>query len=291
MRTPKNRPPLRVTALQLPARWGDAPAQLARVDELLAKGPETDVVLLPEASLAGYALPATIFLPSAHRPSLAPPIERTLAFLSQHPQLSQPPGPEALLLGPSPASLALAAPPVEFAQSLDGPTARALAELAVRHHVHLIGPLVERSGEDCFNAMVGFTPAGERFLHYRKRHPWYPETWAAPGEAPLPLVEVNGHVLTVAICFDVHFVADDSAAALEAADVLLFPSAWVDTEDTRPGLLDALAKRFHLAVVNANWAQGEVTVFGQGRSLVLGADGAVLARAGEGLERIDAVLP
>ncbi len=283
------RAPLRVTALQLPARWGDVDGQLARVEELLARGPETDLVLLPEASLAGYAIPARALLPSEARGAVEAPVARTVSFLARHPDLEAGSGPEALLPGPS--GPAVAVPPIEFAEDLDGPTARSLAALARRHCVHLVGPLVERDGPRLFNAMAGFTPSGERFLHYRKRHPWYPETWATPSEAPLPVVTVAGRSVTLAICFDLHFLAQESHQELGAADLLLFPSAWVDDADTRPGLLEALARKFHVAVVNANWAAGEVSVFGQGHSLVLGKGGEVLARAGLGLERLDATLP
>ncbi len=33
-----------------------------------------------------------------------------------------------------------------FAEPKDGPTARALAELARKHRTHLVGPLIERDG-------------------------------------------------------------------------------------------------------------------------------------------------
>ncbi|HEY6460543.1 MAG TPA: carbon-nitrogen hydrolase family protein, partial [Polyangiaceae bacterium] len=74
-----------------------------------------------------------------------------------------------------------------FAEPLDGPTARALASLAQKHGCHLAGPLVERHGDHVYNAFAVFAPDGTRTAHYRKRHPWYPETWATPGEGPPPL--------------------------------------------------------------------------------------------------------
>lgn len=178
-----------------------------------------------------------------------------------------------------------------FAEPLDGPTARALAALAARHRVHLVGPLVERDGARHFNAMVGFGPDGARFLHYRKRNPWYPETWATPGDLPFPLVEVNGLTLTLALCFDAHFLAEQAADQLAEADALLFASAWVEDvagTDTRAPLLASLARSFSISIVNANWAPGAVALPGQGGSAIYGPDGAVLARAKGG--RADASL-
>ena len=71
------------------------------------------------------------------------------------------------------------------------------------------------------------------------RHPHQAITcpsWATPGAAPTPVFGWRGTQFALANCFDVHFLAAESAAALQAADVLLFASAWVDDEgDARPG--------------------------------------------------------
>lgn len=176
-----------------------------------------------------------------------------------------------------------------FAEPPDGAMARGLAALAARHRVHLIGPLIERDGDACYNATVGFDPEGAQVLHYRKRHPWLPETWATAGDRPYPQVRLGGRVVTVAVCYDVHFLGDEAADVLASSDLLLFPSAWVDRQRTRVPLLRQLAARFDLAVANANWAPGVVRVPGQGGSCIIAAGGAVLATAGLA-GRADAVI-
>ncbi len=231
---------MRVTVLELPARWGDPAAALADVDARLARGPETDLVLLPEASLTGYISP------------------RAEVDLSP------------------------------FAEPLDGPTVRALADLAVRHRVHLVGPLVEADGQRRFNTMVGLAPDGTRFLHYRKRHPWFPERWATPGDLPYPLARVGGLAVTIATCFDGHFLDDEAADVLAAADLLLFPSAWVDDEDTLAPLLRGLAARHRVAIANANWGPGVVRLPGQGGSQIVATGGAPTRTAARGAARVDA---
>ena len=173
-----------------------------------------------------------------------------------------------------------------FAESLDGPTARACAALAVKHGVHLVAPLVLRERDALFNAMVCFDPRGDVAFVYRKRHPWMPETWATAGEESPPVIEIAGAIVTIAICYDVHFLPDDAARELEAADVLLFPSAWVEEPDYRVSRLARLAQRYDLTIANANWAPGDVRLPGQGGSCVVGG-GRVLARAKHG--RIDYV--
>jgi predicted amidohydrolase len=170
-----------------------------------------------------------------------------------------------------------------FAEALEGPTAAGLRSLALRYRVHLVGPLVERDGPRRYNAMIGFAPDGRRFLHYRKRHPWLPERWAVPGDLAYPLVEVGGLRVTIAICYDVHFLDGEAARELAAADLLLFPSAWVEVDDdSRPDVFAALRGRFGVTIANANWGPGDPRVPGQGGSTI----GASVAVAG----RVDAVV-
>ncbi len=229
---------MRLTILELAARWNAADRVLAEVDAALTANAATDLVLLPEAAIHGYVSPTS-------DSDLTP-----------------------------------------FAEPLDGPTARACAALAVTHGVHLVAPLVLREGAALFNAMVCFDPRGDVVFVYRKRHPWMPETWATAGTERSPLVEIAGVKVTIAICYDVHFLPTDAAPELEAADVLLFPSAWVEEPDYRVSRLTRLAQRYDLTIANANWAPGDVRLPGQGGSCVVGP-GRVLAQVTAG--RIDHV--
>jgi predicted amidohydrolase len=98
---------------------------------------------------------------------------------------------------------------------------------------------------------------------------------------------VAGASVTIAVCFDLHFLAADAASELREADVLLFPSAWVEAPDSRGPRLAELARTFDVAVVNANWGVGEPPLPGQGWSRVVGRDGRVVALAAEA-GRLDA---
>ena len=168
-----------------------------------------------------------------------------------------------------------------FAEPIDGPVATACAALARAKQVHLVAPLVLAEGAAIYNAMACFDPRGDVAFIYRKRHPWFPETWATAGPAAPPVVEIAGVRVTIAVCFDVHFLGDDAQAELASADLLLFPSAWVEQPDNRAGHLARLARRFDLHVANANWAPGAVRIPGQGRSCAIAPDGTVtLARHG-----------
>ncbi len=163
-----------------------------------------------------------------------------------------------------------------FAEARGGPTERALAALAQKHGVHLVGPVVERSeGGALHNGLVGFDASGKEWLRYHKRHPWYPEHWAAAGELPWPRARLGDLTFTAAVCFDVHFLADEAADVLAEVDVLLFSSAWVDDGpvDGKAPLLEGLARRFGVTVLNANWDEGAPRVPGQGPGGCWSADG------------------
>ena len=229
---------MRITALELPATWGDPMRALDEVTDRIARGAPGDLVLLPEAALTGYVSPERDF------------------------DLSR------------------------FDEALEGPTAKRCAAIARTYRTHLVAPLILEEDRARYNAMVCFDPRGERMFVYRKRHPWVPETWATAGKQPMPVVQICDRAVTIAICYDLHFLSSDSITELASSDILLFPSAWVERPDTRVERLSRVARRFDIHVVNANWAPGVVRVPGQGGSCVIAPDGQVIETAPPG-GRID----
>lgn len=169
-----------------------------------------------------------------------------------------------------------------FAEPIEGPTRQQLTSLATKHRVHLAAPLIERAGDNCFNSLVVISPAGELVCHYRKRRPWFPERWATPGDLGTPVFELNGWTIAIAICFDIHFIAEMASTELRRADALLFPSAWVEErpgDDSRHEILSDLATSFGLAIVNANWGAGVPSIAGQGASRIVTRTGEELVRS------------
>jgi predicted amidohydrolase len=179
-----------------------------------------------------------------------------------------------------------------FAEPLDGPTVSALARLAKRFDCLMVGPLIEWDSQTqaCFNSLVGLGPDGTVVLHYRKCHPWFPETWAQAGQRFGPSVRWRGMQFMAAICFDIHFLEAEAADCLAESDVLLFSSAWVDDGDTLPSLLSEVARRHQLSVLNANWGPGEPAIPGQGRSLFVNTAGQVQSRLTADTGRLDITL-
>jgi len=168
-----------------------------------------------------------------------------------------------------------------FAEPLSDGVARLVA-LARRWGCEVVGPVIEREGEAVYNATVAVAPDGEVWLHYRKRHPWFPEKWASAGERPYPLVNRHGLRWSCAVCFDLHFLPEEAAEVLAEADVLLFPSAWVEErrgDDARMPLLRELARQCSVTILNPNWGPGRPALPGQGGSLVCQPEGQVLRLA------------
>ena len=87
---------MRLTALQLPARWNQRDAQLALVEQLLADGP-TDLVLLPEASLTGYVSPRGDFDVRPFAEALNGPTERRALGVMPDPLPKEAPVPRVTL--------------------------------------------------------------------------------------------------------------------------------------------------------------------------------------------------
>jgi predicted amidohydrolase len=235
---------LRVTVLELPARWDGASEALREIDTLLTAGPPTDLVVVPEQALVGY---------------VSPQVELDLT---------------------------------RFAEPIDGPTAQAASEICRRHRVHLTAPLVLREDDRVYNAAIVIGPDGSLVASYRKRHPWFPERWATAGSACAPLFLIGGMKVTMSICYDGHFLAEekDTSDVLREADLLVFTSAWVDEEDSRIPLLRSLARQFRISIANANWGPGIVEVPGQGGSCIVDASGNVISSVPFGGRRADAAL-
>lgn len=160
-----------------------------------------------------------------------------------------------------------------FAEPLSGPTLERGMALARRAQRDLLVPLVERDASGgLWNSVVWLGPNHDLVAHYRKRHPWYPETWANEHQQAAPVVTRHHTTTTIAICFDVHFLAHEWK---DPAAVLLFPSAWVEEHDSRPALLSEVAQRHNAWVFNANWGPGVPAISGQGHSMIVSPEGGV----------------
>lgn len=172
-----------------------------------------------------------------------------------------------------------------LAEAFDGPGARAVAEIAVRHGLAVLYGYPERSGEQIFNAAQLIGPDGAALANYRKTHLFgcFEQEWFTPGEQAVVQAELGGVRIGLLICYDVEFPENVRAQALAGTDLLLVPTALmhpaeVVAESVVP--VRAFENQMYVAYANRAGTEGEFEFVGL--STLAGPDGTARARAGRG---------
>lgn len=236
---------VRVAAVQMKCRLGDKPANLAEAEALLseAAGRDAEIACLPELFDIGYDLRA---------------LEPSSAF-----DLAEPvPG------GPGDPA---------------GPTVMRLCEVAADLNLAIIAGLIERgaaASNVLYDTVVLINRSGEIRGRYRKSH-LYPSERALfkPGDA-LPVFELDGLRIGMAICFEAAFPPIAGTLALAGAQVIFNPSAipigYGYLQDLRTR---ARAQDNQIFVVAVNHVGSEGSVTYCGRSQIADPRGDVLILA------------
>ncbi|MFB7649786.1 carbon-nitrogen hydrolase family protein [Streptomyces sp. NPDC059095] len=176
-----------------------------------------------------------------------------------------------------------------LAEPADGPSARAIADIAVRHGLAVVYGYPERDGDAVYNAAQLIGPDGTRLANYRKTHLFggFEQEAFTPGEQPVVQAELNGLRVGMMICYDVEFPENVRAHALAGTDLLLVPTAQMHpfqfvAESLVP--VRAFENQLYVAYVNRTGPEGEFEFVGL--SCLAGPDGAARARAGRGTELV-----
>ena len=144
---------------------------------------------------------------------------------------------------------------LDVAESLDGPTVGAWTQAARHHGGWVAGGLCEREGDSLFNTAVLVGPGGVE-LHYRKLHLFREEKLAfAPGDLGLPVAELPFGRVGLCICYDLRFVETVRILALEGAELVCVPTAWISGFDPEKWGADGLAPQAAGAILQANLSQ------------------------------------
>ncbi|MCS0639739.1 carbon-nitrogen hydrolase family protein [Streptomyces sp. LP05-1] len=176
-----------------------------------------------------------------------------------------------------------------LAEPADGPSAEAVAALAVRHGLGIAYGYPERDGDRVYNSAQLIGPDGTRLANYRKTHLFGGFELGAftPGDQPVVQAELGGLRVGLIICYDVEFPENVRAHALAGTDLLLVPTALMHpaeivAESVVP--VRAFESQLYIAYANRIGQEGEFEFVG--RSVLAGPDGAARARAGRGEELI-----
>lgn len=244
----------RVAAIQFISEFGDPRGNFERLIPLIRQAAEhgAKVVVLPETAITGYSSSDlnTVWQVEGRK------VARGKKGVS----------------------------PVGVAETPNGPSVKALAELAGQLDIYLTIPFVEvdAKSERYFNTVILAGPDGRLLLQYRKLNPWPTGEagWATKGDNGQEYIDTPYGRLGVLICYDILF----EMPAMEAAnvDTVLYSTAWWNTRLNRwfeKGLPE-VTRRHGINIVAANrTVPVKPDWYGYGQSRIIENDGKILARA------------
>jgi formamidase len=176
----------------------------------------------------------------------------------------------------------------ELAVDVPGELTERLGSLARETRLWLIpGSVYERVGDAVANTALVLSPEGELVASYRKCFPWQPYETTQPGTGTVCFDIPGIGRFGIAICHDGVFPEIFRSLAWQGAEAI-FQVTLTGTSDRDAEVVVARANAIvnQVAVVNVNAA----APVGNGRSLVIDAEGAVRYEAGVAEEVVTAVL-
>lgn len=152
------------------------------------------------------------------------------------------------------------------AEPLDGPAFAAWTELALRLGIVIAGGFCERDDGRLYNAAMLVGPDG-LLLHYRKLHLFDREKLVfAAGDRGLDVATTPFGRIGLCVCYDLRFVEVMRGLALQDAELVAVPTAWVRGFDKVARDGDGLIGQARGAIVQANLNQVYVACASQGGS-------------------------
>ncbi len=192
--------------------------------------------------------------------------------------------PECALTGYCFTSREEAAP---VAETVPGPSTEKIAATANRLGVTVVVGLLEREGDNIYNAAAVVTPGGILGT-YRKVHLLCLgiDRFDALGDKPFPVFETPHGNIGINICFDCSFPESGRAVKLNGAQIMAIPTNWPIGSDTWQHTPKVRATENHLIVIAADRVGEERGFRFAGHSQIVDFEGRVLAEAGETEETI-----
>ncbi|MCE3267145.1 MAG: nitrilase/cyanide hydratase protein [Solirubrobacterales bacterium] len=150
-----------------------------------------------------------------------------------------------------------------LAEPIDGPAVTEWHRIAAASGGYIAGGFCESDGDERFNSAVVVGPDGIA-LHYRKLHLFDREKKAfQPGDLGLPVAELGFGTVGLCVCYDLRFVETARALALQGAELILVPTAWLTGFDQVRWRDDGLAPQAEGAVLQANLNQAFIACASQ----------------------------
>ena len=166
------------------------------------------------------------------------------------------------------------------AETVPGPAAEALAQAAKRLDCTAVVGMLEREGDQVYNAALVVSPEGILGTH-RKVHLLCLgiDRYDLPGDKPFPLFESRHGKLGVNICFDCSFPESGRVLKLKGAQLLAIPTNWPQGSDAWDHTVKVRATENHMFVAAADRVGEERGFHFIGHSQIVDYYGKVLAEA------------
>ncbi|AIR89095.1 carbon-nitrogen hydrolase family protein [Pseudomonas cremoricolorata] len=172
-----------------------------------------------------------------------------------------------------------------LAQAADGAAAEAIAQLCRRHAVAVVYGYPERGEEGAlYNSVQLIDAHGQRLAKYRKTHLFgeLDRAQFSAGSQHCPVVELNGFMLGLLICYDIEFPENARQLALAGAELIVVPTANMTPYDFICQVtVRARAQENQCYLVYANYCGAEGDIHYCGQSSIVDPDGSLLAMAGQ----------
>ncbi len=172
----------------------------------------------------------------------------------------------------------------QIALEAKGRTTDSISEICRQHKIAIAYGFAEKDGNQYFNCVQVIDSSGDIAGKYRKTHLWgdLDRTLFSAGDALAPVFSIKGWQIGLLICYDIEFPEAARALALAGAELILVPTGlmqpWRDVAE-RVVPVRAYENQLYIAYCNYCEAEGDLTY--EGRSGIVGPDGADLDRAGK----------
>ncbi len=178
--------------------------------------------------------------------------------------------------------------PADVAEPIDGNFIKELSNIAKSNQIYIVCGVFEtnpRDSSSCYNVAVVINKRGETVYSYRKTHLFDAFTSKESdrfltGSEPPEVIETEYGKIGLLICYEIRFPELTRRLALQKADVVIVPTAWVAgnmKEYHWNTLLKARAIENTLYIVGA----GQIGNNNAGNSMIVDPMGVVKANAGE----------
>lgn len=157
-----------------------------------------------------------------------------------------------------------------FAEPADGPTFRALSDVAREAGAWLVCGYVERESERLFNSALVVDRGGALRFSYRKTLLYEAdEGWATPGDSGYRAFDTGAGTFGVGICMDLNDDRFTAWVRAQGPDAVAFPTNWLDQGDEVWGYWAWRLRGARSALVAANSYGPDGGVSFRGESAVL----------------------